>query len=332
MTEGSNLVPPEWARQRAIWIGWPRLAEEWGGDLEPARTEIAGVVRALAARLPVRLAVGDDAAEAAARALLGSLAQICRVPTGDIWLRDTGPIMVNSTSGPQAACFEFNGWGGKFDMPGDRETAGAIAEAEALPIKRYSLILEGGALDHDGAGTVLTTRECLLNPNRNGWSETQAEAALETALGVRRVIWLERGLMNDHTDGHIDNIARFIAPGRVACQRPAGPDDPHAERLAEAEDSLRAAGLDVATLPAPEPVFDGAGAAMPASHMNLVFANGEILLPIFDRASGEAAAAGLAEAMPGWRVTTLPSRAILEGGGSFHCMTCNIPEPSETAP
>jgi len=327
-----QVIPAEWAPQSAIWVGWPRLIEEWGEAFEPARAEIARFIARVSARLPVRVAVGDNAAKAAALAHGIPAGLIRGVPIGDIWLRDTGPVFAIGPRGElRANVFAFNGWGGKFDMPADRETGAAVAAAEGVAPRSHPFILEGGAVDHDGQGTVLTTRECLLNANRNGWSEAEAEVALQRALGARRIIWLERGLAHDHTDGHIDNIARFIGPGRVVCQAPAGRDVPQAERLAEAEAELRAAGLDVVMIPSPGRVETADGHILPASHMNFVFAAGDVYLPVYGGASGRAAAAALAEALRSWRVVPLGSRAILQGGGSFHCITCNVPAAGEAS-
>ncbi|MEM9738691.1 MAG: agmatine deiminase family protein [Pseudomonadota bacterium] len=330
METASFLVPPEWARQQAVWVGWPRLAGEWGDAFDVARTEIAGFIRQLTQTVPVQIAIGDDAADASARAHGLAPSILRRIPSGDIWLRDTGPIVSTDGTTACADIFAFNGWGGKFIMPGDRETAPALARQAGLEIRRHDSVLEGGALDHDGQGTILTTRACLLNTNRNSWSQAEAESVLARTLGARRIIWLERGLRHDHTDGHIDNIARFIAPGRVACHRSVSRDDPQADRFAAAEDTLRAAGLEVVTIPSPGAVMNGDDIA-PASHLNFVFANGAILLPTYDRRAGEAAAAALSDALPNWAVKPLPSRAIVSGGGSFHCMTCNIPATSEAA-
>ena len=324
--------PPEWAPQSALWVGWPRLPEEWGGAFETARAEIAAFIGEAARHVTVRLAVGDEVAEAAARAMLvPGLAQLHRVPTGDIWLRDTGPVFTFDDAGQlRARCFRFNGWGGKFDMPGDTETAPAIAAIEGAGPIPHDFVLEGGAVEHDGAGTVITTRECLLNPNRNpGWSESDAERALEHAFGARRVIWLERGLLNDHTDGHVDNIARFCAPGRVICQRAAGRNDPNAERLAEIEASLCEAGLDVASVPSPGHVSDGDGHPAPASHMNFLITNGAVIVPVYGGAPDAAVLEAIAGAFPGRAIRPLGSDAILAGGGSFHCMTCHVPAPPQ---
>lgn len=334
MSRSRPRAIPEWEAQARVWVGWPRLENEWGqAAFEGARAEIAGFVRALSRYVPVRLAIGDAAAEGAAREVgLNRLAELCRIRTGDIWLRDTGPVFVHAGGRLRPARFRFNGWGGKYRMDGDQGTGDDIAAAESLDPILHDFVLEGGAVEFDGTGRVLTTRECLLNPNRNpGWDEARAEAALEAAFGAREVIWLERGLVDDHTDGHIDNIARFIAPGRVVCQTPHGRDDPHAERLLAAQETLRAAGLEVVCIPSPGRVAAEDGCAMPASHMNFVMTNGAVLLPVYHRATGRAAARTLAEALPDRQIVPLPSAQILTGGGSFHCMTCPVPaDPLET--
>ena len=319
------LIPPEWAPQRALWVGWPRLEHEWSGLMGAARDEIEGFVRAAARFVPVRVAIGDEAAGAdAARRGLSAVAELVRVPTGDVWLRDTGPLFASDGT---ALCFRFNGWGGKYAMPGDEATAEALAHHEDAEPRLFEVVLEGGSVDLDGAGRVLTTRQCLLNPNRNGeFSEARAEAFLKEALGVSEVVWLGQGLHGDHTDGHVDNLARFVGPGRAVCQAASG-DDPHADVLAEAEADLRAAGLDVVTVPSPGRITDADGEVLPASHMNFTITNGAVLLPVYEERAGASAAEALAAIFPGREVVALPARAILEGGGgAFHCMTREVPD------
>jgi agmatine deiminase len=179
----------------------------------------------------VWLLVNGGEAEASARAAVGSTAQVVSAKYGDIWLRDTGPIFAKTPEGPVALRFKTNSWGGKYDLPDDATVGDDIARYAGKPIRRFDFVLEGGAIEHDGQGTVLTTRQTLLNPNRNGWSQEDAEAALRRAFGAVKIIWIDDGLMNDHTDGHIDNIARFVGPSRVVCQSPADADDPNAETL-----------------------------------------------------------------------------------------------------
>jgi len=319
------FVPPEWAEQTALWVGWPYLREEWGGAFEGAQAEIAEFIQAAREFVPVHVACGSPEAKRSAFAATGSHVTHLfqdEVPCGDVWLRDTGPIIAEVDGQPAALVFDFNGWGGKYVMPGDTETAAAIAAQMQIPVRGHDFVLEGGAVELDGAGRLLTTRECLLNPNRNpGWDETTAEAALKAAFGAREVIWLERGLVNDHTDGHVDNIARFAAPGHVLCQRASGEDDPNAQLYGEIEDGLRAAGLRVSTLPSPGLIGDG----LPASHLNFVLTNGALLMPAYEGHYSAHAMMALAELFPRRDVIALPARHILSGGGSLHCMTREIP-------
>ncbi|HEX6867107.1 MAG TPA: agmatine deiminase family protein, partial [Caulobacteraceae bacterium] len=199
----SIVVPAEWSAHRAMWLGFPSHGELWEADLEAAQAEVAALARALAGPggETVRLMVCGDEAMAEAQRLLGGVASIEFVPGrfGDIWLRDTGPIF---TSPSEAAAFRFNGWGGKYELEGDDEVADQIGAAEKARLTKHDFILEGGAVDHDGEGTILTTRQCVLNPNRNpGWTQEAAEAALAASLGAKKVLWLGDGLRNDHTDG-----------------------------------------------------------------------------------------------------------------------------------
>ncbi len=320
-------IPPEWAPQSALWVGWPVSRKEWGEAFDGARAEIADFVRHALGFVPIRLACGSEEAEQSARAMLGEPADLtyARIAAGDIWLRDTGPVMGVQGGACAALCFGFNGWGGKYIMPGDTETAAAIAAYEGAGIHHHDFILEGGAIEMDGAGRLLTTRQCLLNPNRNQWSEAQAEAALKDAFNAREIIWLERGLEGDHTDGHVDNIARFIGPGQVLCQRASGDDDPHAARYGEIESALRAAGLDVFTLASPGRVTGLGGEPLPASHLNYTLVNGVLFMPAYEGRHSAEAMLRLAEIFPRREIIALPANSILEGGGSFHCMSVGIP-------
>jgi agmatine deiminase len=325
-------VPAEWAPHRAIWIGFPSHAELWEDDLAAAQGEAAALVRTLAGAGAerVRVMVDGETAARAAKALLAGAAGIELLPGhfGDIWLRDTGPIFV----GPAAAAFRFNGWGGKYVLPGDDSVAEQLAAAAETPLERYDFVLEGGAIDHDGEGTVLTTRECLLNPNRNrGWTQAVAEAALREALGARKVVWLDKGLLNDHTDGHVDNLARFIAPGVVAIPLAVGDDDPHAAIYDAAARDLAGASdaagrtLRVVRIPSPGRVIGADGLAAPASHMNFIIANRAVVMPTYNERAAAFALEALRTVFPDREVIGLPSHALLTGGGSFHCISQQEP-------
>jgi agmatine deiminase len=335
VTEEAITVPAEWSPQKAIWTAWPADPEQWNGDLEAPRRDVAALVRALAPKNSVRILVNGAEAEESARASLGDAADIVPAKYGDIWLRDTGPVFARTREGAVALRFKFNSWGGKFDLPGDDSVGDDIARLARTPMRRFGFVLEGGAIEHDGEGTVLATREVLLNANRNRWTEEQAEDALRQALGAEKIIWLDAGLKNDHTDGHVDNIARFVGPGHVVCQSPSGADDPNREILDAVARALKRATdargrkLRVSRIPGPGLMLDGAGEAAPASHMNFVIANGVVVVPVYGTPSAEAAIEALQALFPGRKVIGLPSRGLLGsgdvGGGSFHCITREEP-------
>jgi agmatine deiminase len=328
-------VPAEWAPQKAIWTAWPADPDQWDDDLATPRAEVAALVRVLSPSNRVRLLVAGAEAEASARAALGNAAEIVPARYGDIWLRDTGPIFARSERGPVALRFRTNGWGGKFDLPDDTTVGDEMARMSSTPIRRFDFVLEGGAIELDGDGTILATRQTLLNENRNGWTEAQAEAALREAFGAKKIIWIDQGLLNDHTDGHIDTLARFIGKSRVVCQSPAGDDDPNAGvlnaivRTLEAATDASGRKLEIIRIPSPGRVLDDTGAVSPASHVNFVIANGIVVMPIYGTPTGEQAIQALQKAFPDRKVVGLPSRGVLgsglAGGGSFHCITREEP-------
>ena len=327
------LVPAEWSPHRARWLGFPSHADLWRENLQDAQDEVAALARALAGpgEERVRLMVCGDEAEAAARARLDDVAgvEIVRALFGDIWVRDTGPIF---RSDGRAAGFRFNGWGGKYELEGDDQVAGQIAAASGAPLDANGFILEGGAVEHDGLGTLLTTRQCVLNANRNpGWTEDAADVALASALGARKVLWLGDGLRNDHTDGHVDNLARFVAPGVVACPIAWGRADPNANLYDQTARDLsqmtdaRGGQLQVMRIPSPGWI-DGDGGPAPASHMNFIIANGAVIVPLYEDARAGAFAVDAVQSLfPERKAIGLPSTAILTGGGSFHCITQQEP-------
>lgn len=335
MSENGVVVPGEWAPQKAIWTAWPADAGEWNGDLDAPRRDIANLINALSAHNAIKLLVNGPEAEQSARAILGSAAELVPAKYGDIWLRDTGPIFAHAGASKIALRFATNSWGGKYDLPDDATVGDDVARLAATPVRRFDFVLEGGAVDHDGAGTVLSTKQTLLNPNRNGWTREAAETALARAIGARKVIWIDEGLLNDHTDGHIDNIARFVAPGRVVCQAPASDDDPNAatlnaiaEALSQATDADGRA-LDVIRIPGAGRYRNALGEISPASHMNFIIANGIVAVPVYGTPTQEAAIAALAEVFPDRTVVGISSRGLLgcgsAGGGSFHCITQQEP-------
>lgn len=327
------FVPPEWAPHAAIWTAWPSHADLWGDPLHAARREVAAMVLALSKGDSVKvLAMGEEALQSAHEAL-GISAKIISAKFGDIWLRDTGPIFARGDKGLCALRFKTNGWGGKYILEFDDEVGDAIAQGAGASPLPQNFILEGGAIEQDGEGTILTTRQCVLNPNRNpGWDEETAEAALKEAFGAEKILWLDEGLLNDHTDGHIDNIARFVAPGHVVCQKPAGGNDPNEKILNSIAKALRgmkdAKGreLKVSQIPSPGFVADENGDPVPASHMNFIIGNKTVVVPTYGTLSAAQAVEDLKAVFPGREVIGLPSKALLTGGGSFHCITQQEPE------
>lgn len=328
--------PAEWGPHSAIWTAWPADETLWLDNLGPAQAEVAAMVRALAAPGPdgrpgdtMKVLVNGPVAMLSAQRAIGDVAELIEAKYGDIWLRDTGPVFY---SADRCALFTFNGWGGKYVLEHD-DTVGAFVAIEAgADATRWHRVLEGGAVDWDGEGTILTTKECLLNPNRNPlMSFEDVQRLLGDALGARAVIWIERGLLNDHTDGHVDNIARFLAPGVVACQAPADANDPNAERLNEIADFLKAQRdargrmLQVVRIPSPGRVENEDGEIVPASHMNFLIGNATVVVPTYGTPTAQAAVDALKPFFPGRHVVGLPSRHILSGGGSFHCITQQQP-------
>jgi len=325
-TDQERHVPAEWARHEAIWTAWPSHAELWRDDLEGARSEVTAMVRALAAGDAVKvLACGDDAVASAKTALEG-LAEVVPASFGDIWLRDTGPIFAMAGGRLVALRFANNGWGGKYELPGDESVGDVVAQAADAAVTRFNFVLEGGALEHNGSGTIMTTRQCVLNANRNGgWSEPQAEALLLNAFRAKRVLWLENGLRNDHTDGHIDNLARFVAEDTVLCQSPSGADDPNARLYDTIAEDLHVMGLKVHRIPSPGRFLNADGEVMPASHMNFIIGNEAVVVPVYNERYGGEAVQALQKLFADRTVTGVGSSHLLTGGGSFHCITQQQP-------
>jgi len=309
-----------------VWIGFPSDPDLWLGDLKPAEEEVAAFARAVHAGgkgEEVRLvAAHDGAAESARR--LAPFAEVIVEPFGDIWLRDTGPIVLGSGRDRRAQGFGFNGWGGKYDLDGDQDIGERLARAAKLDFNKADWVLEGGAIDGDGSGTVLTTEQCLLNPNRNSLNREEVEQRLLDDLGFERVVWFGSGLLNDHTDGHVDNLARFVAPGRVAiptCAR----HDPNEAVYKDAARRLGDAHLDIVTLPSPGRIADEDGEIIPASYMNFYIGNAAVVVPQYGAANDRGAVEVIQALFPDRVAIGLRADHILTGGGSFHCISQQVP-------
>ena len=320
--------PAEWAPHDWVWIGFPSHAELWEDDLAPARAEVAAFANAVHAGGDgerVRLVAANGEAAEAARALAAPGVEVQNAPFGDIWLRDTGPLIVTAGGALAARQFRFNGWGGKYDLPGDKDLAQRLAVEAGFDLRQCHWVLEGGAIEVDGTGLAVTTSQCLLNRNRNpGLERHEIEARLLGDLGLERILWLGDGLLNDHTDGHVDNLARFVAPGRLAIPEAAGADDPNAAVYADARARAEAFGLDVVPLPSPGRV-ERDGEIIPASYMTFYIGNAAVVVPLYGAANDDAAVCAVASLFPRHRVVGQRADHILTGGGSFHCISQQVP-------
>lgn len=318
--------PAEWAPHKACWTAFPSAADLWEDDLLPAQAEVAAMVRVISSSERVELLVAGLSAELAARdALAGCDVGFHQMAFGDIWLRDTGPLFLSSSAGQAAAGFRFNGWGGKYDLPGDDQVAGWVAKAAGVALARHDWVLEGGAIDVDGSGLAVTTEACLLNPNRNPrMDQVEIASHLRRSLGIDRILWLGDGLIGDHTDGHVDNLARFVAPGVLAVPSPSGSDDPNADAFDDAHDRARDFGLDVVRIPSVG-LYMVDGEVTPASHMNFYISNAHVIVPVYGTVHDDLAVAAVAALFPGRTAIGLRANHILSGGGSFHCITQQQP-------
>jgi agmatine deiminase len=326
MTSQNPLPLPEWAPHEAVWIGFPSDADLWEDDLFPAQVEVtafAAAIHAEGAGEQVWLVASDEAGAAEARRM-APFAKVIVEKFGDIWLRDTGAIICGSGTDRRAQGFGFNGWGEKYDLEGDDTIGERLSKAAGYPYAKADWVLEGGAVDGDGTGLFLTTEQCLLNPNRNPELDREAiEQRLSRDLGANRIVWLGNGLINDHTDGHIDNLARFVAPGRVVIQE-AVEDDPNASAYADAAEALLDAELEVVAIPSPGAV-ERDGELIPASYMNFYIGNAVVVVPQYGAPNDAAAVEALQEIFPNRRVVGLLADHILTGGGSFHCISQQVP-------
>lgn len=276
--------------------------------------------------------VRDDAARAAAEQALAGLDVRFHVASfGDIWMRDIAPVFLTNKAGELGSVrFVFNGWGEKYVYPGDERIGERVQELVERHSFASELVCEGGALEVDGAGLCMTTREVALNPNRNpSRSEKDVERLLIDALGAERVVWVDRGLLNDHTDGHIDNTARFIGAGRVLCMRPADTQDPNVEALRDIENALVQARLDVTTITSPGLVLGRDGRPLPASYLNFYIANASVVVPTFGSRHDDTALASFESLFPGRSVRGVPAKVLLEEGGTVHCITQQQPRETE---
>lgn len=333
-------MPAEWAGHAATWMSWPADDELWFGHLPAVRAEYAELVRTIVRFEPVELLVRDDESEQDARRRLGDLAQLRyhRVALDDVWIRDNGPIFVRQDQpdapGPLALTnWKFNSWGGKFEWRHDDLVPEYVAGQLGMGHWDLPVVLEGGAVEVNGEGVALVTRSCLLTPTRNPQlSEADYARLLGDYLGAERVLWLDGGLENDHTDGHIDTITRFTDAQTIVTSVAEDPADANfapmqanLARLREMRDGQDRP-FRVVELPLPAVRLEGAEGRLPPTYANFYIGNGFVVVPLYGDPNDERALEVLRPLFPGREVIGLMSRAIIEGGGSFHCMTQQQPE------
>jgi agmatine deiminase len=321
-------MPAEWAPHERVWIGFPSFWGHWEDPYADAQRQIAAFANAVhdgGAGETVHLVCGSPDAAAVARDLVASGVIVEERQIGDIWLRDTGCIIVKDGQQRIARNFGFNGWGRRFNFDGDQTIGRTLAEASGFQTTDCDWVLEGGSIDVDGEGLAVTTTDCLLNPNRNpSLDKAQIEARLLRDLGVERLLWLGDGLANDHTDGHVDNLARFVAPGHVVIPEARDSDDPNSMVYAQAHRQAEAFGCKVTPLPSVGR-FEQNGEAVPASYMHFYIGNSAVVVPVYGGSHDDDALAALATLFPDRKIVGLPADAVLTGGGSFHCSSQQVP-------
>lgn len=333
--------PAEWEPHEATLLAWPHDPTTFAAGLEPAERAVATFAAAVSRGERVDLLVADGAMEDRARRALAEAdagnVRLWRVPTADVWIRDYGPTVLVAGEGAARrrlfVDFVFNAWGGKYEaLRADDGVPERLAALWGVERARADLVLEGGSIDGDGQGTLLTTEQCLLHENRNpGMDRADLERALGDWLGVERVLWLGAGIAGDDTDGHVDDLARFVAPGRVVAAVQPDPADPDHAALAENRARLgalrdaRGRPLEVLELPMPAPCLDARGARLPASHANFYVCNAAVCVPVFGSPTDEVALRLLARCFPDRAVVPIRCEHLVVGFGALHCASQQLP-------
>lgn len=335
-------LPAEWAAQSSVMLTWPRPGGDWGEYLPDVERCFGDIAVAVSRRQPVIIACGDGGHCRQVSARLRDAGAImdrihCHpVPADDVWARDHGPITVFRGAQAQLLDFRFNGWGNKYPCNRDDDVTRALWRRGAfgsIPLERIDLVLEGGALESDGDGTLLTTRRCVLNSNRNPHlGEPEITGYLRATLGIHTIHWLDHGeLSGDDTDGHIDTLARFTDPDTLVYQGCDDPDDPHYQPLHAMAEELRAlrradgSPYRLRALPLPRPVHDEDGRRLPAGYANFLIVNGAVLMPTYDDPADARAMAVLGPCFPEREIVPIDCRPLIRQYGSLHCVTMQIP-------
>jgi agmatine deiminase len=336
-------MPAEWEPHEATWLAWPHNLETWSDQLELVKQIWVEMIRAIAVGENVCLLVNDQGSQAEAEKRLMAVrtvmerVSIYQIPTVDVWIRDYGPTFLTRKGTERGLAFNdwiFNAWGKKYESYArDDRIATEISKLLHVPVFEVGIVLEGGSIDVNGRGACLTTEQCLLNTNRNPrLQRSEIEQILGNYLNVDRIIWLGAGIVGDDTDGHIDDIARFVNPYTVVCSVEKDSRDENYiplrenfERLQSAEDQ-DGHKLTVIPLPSPGRVVHE-GTRLPASYANFYIANGVVLVPIYNHSNDELALGILAELFPDRKVIGIPCAPLVVGLGAIHCVTQQQPSP-----
>ena len=334
----SLRMPAEWEHHSSVLLAWPHAETDWAPMLEEAQKCFADIIRAISAREHVIL-VGPErlcAASVAAQGFDPERVTFVDVPTNDTWARDFGPITIFTPSGRRLVDFKFNGWGLKFASDRDNLINSRLVAKGILPAKlknQLSFVLEGGSIESDGAGTLLTTSECLLSPNRNGGlSRAQIQDHLCRVLGFDHVLWLDHGaLAGDDTDSHIDTLARFAPDDTIVYCGPGDDGDPNNPSLIAMREQLRAFRTalgdpyNLIELPLPAPIYDADGMQLPATYANFLIAPGVIYMPSYRQPRRDFLASQILKvAYPGHEVVSLDCVPLIQQHGSLHCITMQL--------
>jgi agmatine deiminase len=350
-------MPAEWAPHAGCWIAWPERSDNWRAGAAPAQRAFVEVASAIVASEPVTMAVSTGQFERA-RSMLPARVRVVELPTDDAWMRDIGPTFVTRDGERRGVDWQFNAWGGLdggLYQPWDQDDDAArrVLDYEGDARYRAPIVLEGGSIHVDGEGTVIATEECLLNRNRNpALTRAEIEHVVCEYLGATKVIWLGRGVHDDETDGHVDNLACFVRPGVVLLGWTDDQDDPQHQISADALRRLQAATdargrrLEIIPIPMPGPLHAteeeaagvepaegtqprSGGDRLAASYVNFYVSDGHIVMPLLDERLDEQAAAILAGCHPEREVVGVEAREILLGGGNIHCITQQVPRAAD---
>lgn len=344
----NRRMPAEWEPQQAVMLTWPHEHSDWEDQLTKVEPVFHQLAVTIAQHQPVWIVAGTEAlytrlcAKYEGNDHHAYPIHVFRVDSNDTWARDHGPVSVychsaNNTHEQLALCdFQFNGWGGKYSANHDNRINQSLAEQHVFNaplLDERDWVLEGGSLETDGAGTLLTTEQCLLNPNRNpNKSRQEIEHHLEQTLGIQQVFWLTHGhLSGDDTDAHIDTLARFCNATTIAyCAPPNDPDDEHFAPLTHMQHELNALRTplgqpyELIALPLPAALFNADGERLPATYANFLIINGAVLAPIYGVPEDQRALEQLQSAFPNHRIHAIDCRPIIEQFGSLHCLTMQI--------